>query len=1073
MGKKLWLALICLMMTASMAFAQKKVSGVVLDMQTGEPVIGAAVMVKGTAVGAPTDVNGRFTINNVPEGAKILKVTYLGMKDKEAAIKDGMKIYMEQDAHSVDEVMIVAYGAQKRSAFTGAAVEIKSEDITSHVTSSATNALVGKVAGLTATSTDGGPGSEPKIRIRGIGSMSASSAPLYIVDGAPFDGSIATINPQDIESMTVLKDASSSAIYGARGANGVIIITTKKGNNRDAQVSFDAKWGSNSRLIPQYDVIDDPALYYETHYRAMFNSKYYNGSSAAEAYAFADANLFNSANGGLGYQVYTIPEGEKFIGTNFKLNPNATLGYSDGTYTYRPDDWYDETYHNSFRQEYNISVNGQAERLSYYANVGYLDDGGTVNNSGFERYTARTNVEYQAKDWLKLSTNLSFTSAESQSPAYGSTYGSSGNLFYITNSIAPIYPLYVRDADGNIMMENGRKVYDSNQTNFVRPTIVGNAVRDNEYNRYKGTNETFSGKWAATITPIEGLILQATLSTTSISSRSSSLYSRFGSATSVDGAVSVSSSRYFTVNQLYTANYHKTFADVHNFDILAGYEQYNVTSQSLSGYNDHLYSPFIGELNNAHGTKNMDTGSSTAKYMTEGFFGRLQYDYAEKYFFNASARRDASSRFAPGNRWGTFGSLGAAWQLNKESFLENEDWIDLLKFKVSWGSMGNDGISNAASSYVPYADMYEVSYNEETGQYSTTMVQKGNNDLTWETNNQWNVGVDFSFFKYRLNGSIDFFHRKTTDLLYSKDLPLSSGISASYYPTNIGSLVNRGVELTVEGTPIKTSDWEWNLNLNLTHFTNEITALDPADEAAGGIKYSNSIINVGGSLYDLYLIKYAGVDKSNGKALYYKDVTDKDGNVTGRTTTTDITAATQYNCGTTLPDLTGGFGTSLRFRDFDLSAQFSFQLGGKIYDGVYQQLMHNGLSAGNAMHKDLLDAWSPENPNSNIPRLSAAASDDPGVESQTPCDRFVTSSDYLALNNLTLGYTFPKSLLLPLGVSSLRVYVAGENLFLLSDRQGLDPRYNYGMGSMTSGAGLSSGSYASMRTITAGITLKF
>jgi TonB-dependent SusC/RagA subfamily outer membrane receptor len=294
--------------------------------------------------------------------------------------------------------------------------------------------------------------------------MSASSAPLYIVDGAPFDGSIATINPQDIESMTVLKDASSSAIYGARGANGVIIITTKKGNNRDAQVSFDAKWGSNSRLIPQYDVIDDPALYYETHYRAMFNSKYYNGASAAEAYAFADANLFNSANGGLGYQVYTIPEGQKFIGTNFKLNPNATLGYSDGTYTYRPDDWYDETYHNSFRQEYNVSVNGQAERLSYYANVGYLDDGGTVNNSGFERYTARTNVEYQAKDWLKLSTNLSFTSAESQSPAYGSTYGSSGNLFYITNAIAPIYPLYVRDADGNIMMENGRKVYDSNQT---------------------------------------------------------------------------------------------------------------------------------------------------------------------------------------------------------------------------------------------------------------------------------------------------------------------------------------------------------------------------------------------------------------------------------------------------------------------------------------------------------------------------------------------------------------------------------------------------------------------------------
>jgi TonB-linked SusC/RagA family outer membrane protein len=802
----------------------------------------------------------------------------------------------------------------------------------------------------------------------------------------------------------------------------------------------------------------------------MFNSKYYHGASAAEAYAHADKHLFDSSQGGLGYQVFTVPAGEKFIGTNFKLNPNATLGYSDGTYTYRPDDWYDETFKNSFRQEYNVSVNGQAERLSYYANVSYLNDGGTVDNSGFERYSARTNVEYQAKDWLRLSTNMSFSNNQSKTPYYTDDYGSSGNLFYIVNNIGPIYPLYVRDAEGNIMTENGRVVYDSNQTNFARPNFMGNAVRDNMYDRYKGTTETFNGKWAATITPVEGLALQATLSTTNITSRSSSLYSRFGQGSDTDGAVSVSAGRKFTVNQLYTANYSANIDDIHHFDLLAGYEQYNVTDQSVGGYNTNLFNPFIGELNNAHGIKYLQASSSTGKYMTEGFFGRFQYDYAEKYFFNASARRDASSRFHKDNRWGTFGSFGLAWQMNKEKFLENATWIDLLKAKISWGAMGNDGVSNYASSYVPYADMYEVSYNEATGEYSTNLKQKGNKDLTWETNKQWNIGVDFSFFKYRLNGSIDFFHRETTDMLYKKSLSLSSGISAPYIPMNIGSMVNKGIELALDGAIFRSKNFEWNVNLNMTHFTNEITSLDPQVEAAGGEKYGNQILRKGGSIYELYLVKFAGTDKSNGQALYYTDVKDAEGKVIGRTTTNSLDAATQYECGTTLPDLTGGFGTTVRFHDFDLTAQFSYSIGGKMYDGVYQSLMHAGAEKGKAMHKDLLNAWSPENPTSNIPRLSTAAADGFG---QTAIDRFVVGSDYLALNNLTLGYTLPKSILLPLGVSSLRVYVAGENLFLLSERQGLDPRYNYGMGSMTSGGGLSSGMYAAMRSITAGITLKF
>ena len=1093
--------------TVGMAFAQRTVTGTVLDGDSGEPVMGASVLVVGTSsLGQATNEQGKFTINNVPNDAKLLRVSFVGMIDREVAIKNNLRIFLQPDTKVTDEVLVVAYGTQKRSAFTGSAVEIKAEDITSHVATSATSALVGKVAGLTATSGDGGPGSSPTVRIRGIGSMSASSSPLVIVDGAPYDGGLSTINPNDIESISVLKDASSSAIYGARGANGVIIVTTKRGSNRDAEIRLDAKWGSNSRLIPQYDVITDPAQYIETHYRSMYNSQVYASASAADAYAYADANILNNNNGGLGYQIYTVPAGEKLVGTNFKLNPNATLGYSDGTNYFTPDNWYDETFHNSFRQEYNVTVNGKGDNLGYYANVGYLDDGGIVDHSEYQRYTARTNVDYQAKKWLKLSTNLGFTHTDTQTPSYGSTWGSSGNVFYITNTIAPIFPLYVRNADGTIKKENGRTVYDANQTAFSRPNFVGNAVRDNEYNRYKGYVDLFTGKWQALITPFEGLTLNASYSVMSENSRSNSLYSRFGSGSSVDGAAYVSSSRYFTNNQLYTANYHTTIADVHGLDVLAGYEQYKVLSQGLNGYNDHLYNPFIAELNNATARAQMSTGSSTARYMTEGFFGRFQYDYAEKYFLDGSIRRDASSRFAPGHRWGTFGSVGAAWQLNKEAFLKDVEWIDLLKFKVSWGSMGNDGVSNYASSYVPYADMYSASYNEETGEYLLNMSQKGNTELTWETNNQFNIGFDFSFFKYRLNGTLEWYNRKTTDMLFTKEFPLSSGITAPYYPLNVGSMTNRGIELALNGIIIRNQDWEWSADLNLNHFINKVNSLDKSVEAEG-IKTGNRIIRVGGSIYNSYLRQFAGVEKEGktyyegtnheitvapGQGLYYIDNTyyydmsgneitaEKaaelgEGNYTSelhkKEVTTDIGAATQYDLGTTLPDLVGGFSTTLKYRDFDLSAGISFQLGGHIYDGAYQAYMHMGANAGTNLHKDLLKAWSPENPNSNIPRLSTAAGD--WGSTQTSVDRYLTSSNYLSLNNVTFGYTLPKSLILPIGISALRVYVAGENLVVLTKRKGLDPRFNYGIGSMTAGSGLQSTYYAGMRTVTAGLTLSF
>lgn len=1062
-------------LTATVAMAQEiNVSGTVIDYSNGEPVPYASVHLEGTMTGTSTDGDGNYSIR-LPHGGNLVfsSIGYITVKE---AVNTSMvlNIVLEPDSEHLEETIVVAYGTATKSSFTGSASMIGTETIESRVSTDVTAALAGTTPGVQIISSSGDPAAGGgTIRIRGIGSMSASNAPLYIVDGMPYDGSIADINPADVESMSILKDASASAIYGARGANGVVLITTKRASgSSDSKIRFDAKWGSNSRLIPQYDVITDPAQYYETHYRMMYNSQVYAGKSPSEAYAYADANLFNHNNGGLGYQVYTIPDGQKFIGEDFKLNPSAVLGYSDGEYYYIPDDWYGLTFSDSFRQEYNLSVSGAKDKLNYYGSIGYLNDGGIVSNSDYQRYTARINVDYQAKPWMKVTSSMSYAHSDSQTASYSSSYGSSSNIFYVTNMMGPIYPLYVRDASGQIMTENGMKVYDSNQTNFIRPAFVGNAVRDNEVNRKKTYTDFITGKWGVTLTPVQGLSLSANIGLTNDNSRYNALYSRFGSQSSTDGLAYVSHDRTFAVNNQYLAEYKTDFGDSgHNLNVLAGYEMYKLKEQFLEGQNDHLFNPLVGELGNADGVSSRQTSSYSADYMTQGFLARVQYEYGNRYFASASYRRDGSSRFAPGHRWGNFGSVGAAWLISNEGFMSGAGWISMLKIKASYGVQGNDDLypgSNYARKFYPYADNYTHSYNETTGEYSTDLAYKGNENLTWESSHSFNAGVDFEFFGSRLNGSAEYFSRKTVDLLYSKDVPLSAGNPTGYYPVNVGSIVNNGFELTLEGILINTSEMQWSLNMNLSHYRNKILSLDPS-VSEEGIKGGNYIYKIGGSLYEAYMRKYAGVNPENGKAQWYRKVLDKDGAWTGESEITETFAdASQYELGSVLPKLYGGFGTTFKAYGFDLSAQFSFQLGGRYYDGTYQALMHTSSGIGTAWHKDVLDSWSETNKDSDIPRLDGDTS-----VGQTAVSNYLISSNYLSVNNITLGYTFPESVTSYLKISGLRIYVAGDNLAVKSARKGVDPRYSMGLGSLTSGSGLNSGSYSAMRTITGGVTLTF
>ena len=1052
----------------------RNVEGRVTDAMTGEPIPYASVHIEGTMLGTSTDGEGIYVITVPSDG--ILVFSSIGYKTREIPVegKSAVNSELEPDTESLEETIVIAYGTATKSSFTGSASMVDAQTIESRVSTDVTSALAGTTPGVQVISSSGDPASSgATIRIRGIGSMSASNSPLYIVDGMPFDGSISDINPNDVESMSVLKDAAASAIYGARGANGVVLITTKRASgSTDAKIRFDAKWGSNTRLIPQYDVITDPAEYYETHYRMMYNSQIYAGKSSEEAYAFADAGLFDQNNGGLGYQVFTVPAGEKFIGKDFRLNPKATLGYSDGEYYYIPDDWYRETFHSSFRQEYNMAVSGGRDRLTYYGSVGYLNDGGIVDNSDYQRYTARINADWQAKTWLKVSTSISYSHADSQTASYSSSYGSSGNIFYVTNMMGPIYPLYVRDAKGNIMYENGMKVYDSNQTNFVRPSFVGNAVRDNEVNRRQNYTDFISGKWGVVITPVRGLSLTANVGLTNENTRYNALYSRFGSQASTDGLAYVSHNRTFAVNNQYLAEYKTDFhGSAHSLNVLAGYELYRMKEQFLEGQNDRLFDPYIGELGNADGSSSKQLSSYTADYITQGFLARVQYEYGNRYFASASYRRDGSSRFAPGHRWGNFGSVGAAWLMSSEGFMDGAWWVDMLKFKASYGVQGNDNLypsSNYARKYYPYADNYTHSFNGQTGEYSTELAYKGNESLTWESSHSFNIGVDFEILSGLLRGSMEYFSRKTVDLLYSKDVPLSSGNPTGYYPVNVGSIVNNGFEFSFDGIIMNRTDFLWTWNLNMSHYRNSILSLDPS-VSEKGIMGGNYIYKVGGSLYEAYMRKYAGVNPENGKARWYKKVMDKSGEWTGESVVTEVfSEASQYELGSVLPKLYGGFGTAMKFSGVDISAQFSFQLGGKYYDGTYQALMHTSPAAGTAWHRDVLQSWTPENPSHIFPRLDGDTS-----VGQTAVSNYLISSNYLSVNNVTIGYTFPEDMFQMAKISGLRVYVSGDNLFVLSARKGVDPRYSMGLGSLTSGSGLNSGSYSAMRTVIAGVTLTF
>ena len=1068
MKRKLMLLMTYLFIGIGLVNAQiSKVTGHVTSEEDGLPVVGASILVKGTAVGTVTDIDGNFTLTNVPSSAKTLLISFIGLQSQEVAVKPVVKVVLKSDAEVLDEVVVTAYGTSTKGSFTGSASVMKADKIEKRQVSNVSNALAGAVAGVQILSNNGQPGESAKVRIRGVGSINAGTDPLYVVDGVPYDGDLSSINSADIESMTVLKDAASTALYGARGANGIIMITTKKGTSGKARVNFDAKWGVNSRAVKNYDVMTSPKNYMEKAYEAIYNGyTQINGYPADIAHVQANKTLLSNSGGGVGYPVYTVPAGQLLIGSNGMLNPNATLGYMTeyGNWL-TPDNWEDEMFQNKLRQEYNINVAGGNDKSTFYMAFGYLDDQGVIEGSGFTRFSGRLKGDYKVTDWLKVGANVNYINSESRYPGDQTNTASSGNAFYIANNIAPIYPMYVRGEDKQIMTLTGRPVYDygdgKSVPGYSRAFMqIANPAGDLVYNKTNYMRDVFNTNWFAELTPIKGLTVSARFGLNVDNTRLNLLNNPYmGQSAEYNGEVVQAAMRTYGLDQQYVANYNFTLQDIHHFDITAGYDGYTYEYTELSGQGQNLYDPESEFVSNTIDKKNAAGFKQT--YATEGFFGRVNYSYDDKYFGNVSYRRDASSRFSPDNRWGDFWAASVAWMITREEFMKNVTWVNMLKLKASFGQQGNDDLLLPAGKYIgnihleknfyPWMDQYSVM--GANGIFSDgTLFAKGNKDITWETSTSYNVGLEFALFNNRLNGSAEYFARKSSDMLYNK--PIAGSMGYTYIPMNVGSMTNSGFELDLSYQIFNRKNFSWDVNFNATFVKNKINELHP--DLKGQLIDGSSIYEEGESMYRMYLVKYAGVDEKTGEALYWAK--DKD----GKEYATDNYSLAQTNKAGTdnlMPKVYGGFGTSIEAYGFDASIQLSYQLGGQIYDSGYRFMMA-GKGEGQNWHKDIYNAWTPANTKTDVPRLNAQDSFTNALS-----DRWLISSNYLSINNITVGYTLPSNLVKKMFIEKLRVYFTADNVGLIAKRKGLDPRQSY----TTSTNSL----YSPIRTISGGISLTF
>lgn len=998
--------------------AQFTATGTVTDSQ-GETLIGATVLVKGTEEGSATDIDGKFSVQ-VPSNSGTLIFSYTGHETKEVEVTAAspvVDVILPNSGLQLSEVIVTAYGLSTKKAFTGSADVVTSEDLALRNVTSPIAAIEGNATGVQFTSASGQPGSSPSIIIRGVGTLNGSADPLYIVDGMQFEGDLSTINQDDIESFTILKDAASTSLYGSRAANGVVIITTKSGTiGGGMKVSASTNFGMVSRAIPAYEEVT-PGEYYETMWEALKNSSAGGGDPA-----FASANIYNN----LGYNPFNVAN-ENIVGTDGKLNPSANL-------VYQSLDWYDEMEQTGLRQSYNVNVSGGGERSKMFFSASYLDEEGYVLKSNYNRLTSRLNTEFEVRDWMTIGGIANITVANAVGPSSAGT-GSIVNPFGFAKGIGSIYPVYVNDRQGNLVLdEGGNPIFDAGEgyPDFdigSRPVNQGrHALQELILNDERDRDNAYGFRFFTEFRLLDGLKLRMTYGRDINEGIEKEYENNIIGDAQPTGRYSEERYRRQTENFNQILTYTKSFNDVHNLIITAGHESFDLNYSENNALAIDQVAEGIYEFDNF--ATPVSLGGFTADKRTEGYFIRINYDYDNKYYISTSARRDGSSVFSSDARWGNFYSVGGAWRIGQEEFLQDVSFVNKLKLRASYGQVGND---NLLDRYISQA-RYGLTSN--AGNPAIIWSDIGNSELQWETVGSFDVALEFTLFNNILDGSIEYYKQNSTDLLFDLPIALSNGLNS--FPSNVADMYNSGIELGLTGHILRKSDFKWDLTLQASTYKNEITSIP--DPFINGSKRWEE----GRSRYDFYLLQTAGVDPDNGDQLFLMFELDEDGNsvpvmVDGEQATTNDWEETEraYTGDSAVPDVTGSVANRFNYKGFSLNVLITYGIGGKILDNGYSAMMHSG-TYGRSLHPDILNAWRNAGDATDVPRMENGRTD----LVRTQSSRFLTDASYWAIRNINFGYAINRDIAEKLGVESLRLSVTGENLFLKSKRTGLDPQYN-------------------------------
>ncbi|MDY6241838.1 MAG: TonB-dependent receptor [Prevotella sp.] len=1020
----LCLSFICMLTATAQT---EKASGTVVS-ESGEPIVGAAVMIEGTQIGTITDVDGHFSFTEIPVKASKIKVSYLGMQSKTVPLSRKMTITLTEDNKTLDDVLVVAYGTAKKSSYAGSASMVTSKQLTDLPSSSFENALTGKVAGLQITNASGQVGSVPTIQIRGIGSMNAGSTPLYVVDGVPMNAGnvgqmsgetystnniMSTLNPEDIESVSVLKDAAAASLYGSRAANGVILITTKQGKKGKAHVEFKSSIGFTPSWATKNYEPASTQHQVDMLYTVFHDYQTSNGADDATANAYALKQLNRKFNRH-GYSFSTSGTGayEDVIISDYDNSGRAGSYYN----------WDDAYFRTAVYQSNDIAVSGGGDNTSYYSSLSYTKDDGRLRKNSFKRYSGRVNLTQKVGKFLDFNTNVSL--ARITKTGYNDTRTTGSNYFMQTRNL--LWGLYwpTNYATG----EDWTTRYGSYAYNGL--------YYDNEWEN-KSTDTRVSAVETVTLHLLDGLDLRTIFSYDNTNVRDHLYYSAnhfLGS--SDEGSIDEMRTNYEKWVSSTTASYNKMFGD-HTIGLLFGFEAEKNTTDYTRASGTHLPNSTLHTVSTAGtlSSAGYQWGNTLASIIS-----KVDYNYADRYFLSASYRRDGSSKLAPEERWGNFWSVSGAWRIKQEAFMAPVKWLSDLKLRASYGVNGTLPSSN-------YAYMNLMSYSSKyMGNPAGIISQMSNVNLSWETNYTFNVGLDFGFFNQRLRGTVEYFTRNSKNLL--QDVPISGTTGFSSVLQNIGKINNHGVELTLEGDILRKKDFVWTAGVNATFLSSKVKKLyNGADiiwyDPTGDDNRAQFIYREGESTLAFYGYEWAGVDPTNGKSVYYVNDPDDgqkgDFTFNGRGATYDYNKANYTIIGNGIPDVTGGINTTATWKGIELGLNFTYKLGGSLYDGAYKDVADDGYYWERIRAESYYEnMWTPTHTDGTEPALSGNDLTDAIQYSS----RHISSATYLRLKTLTLAYTLPRQLVNKVWMSNVRVYFNAENLLTFSKYKEADPEVN-------------------------------